>query len=180
MNDLVFVMCNLKLNDNQIKKQADDFGVVDDLSSDDDWIIEGEKHSNFDLLGAIDSATRRKNSKEDESDEEEIPNDAEMESHGIEDDLEIQIDDNLENSRSFELNNIDNIGVGTSSNTNVHNIGVGTSSNTNVHNIGVGTSSDTNNPFDDNDIDECLRNNEQDEGNEASFSLHDTLVDCLF
>jgi hypothetical protein len=167
MNDLVFVMCNLKLNNNQIKKQADDFGVVDDLSSDDDWIIEGEKHSNFDLLGAIDSATRRKNSKEDESDEEEIPNDAEMESHGIEDDLEIQIDDNLENSRSFELNNIDNIGVGTSSNTN-------------VHNIGVGTSSDTNNPFDDNDIDECLRNNEQDEGNEASFSLHDTLVDCLF
>jgi hypothetical protein len=167
MNDLVFVMCNLKLNDNQVKKQADDFGVVDDLSSDDDWIIEGEKHSNFDLLGAIDSATRRKNSKEDESDEEEIPNDAEMESHGIEDDLDIQIDDNLENSRSFELNNIDNIGVGTSSNTN-------------VHNIGVGTSSDTNNPFDDNDIDECLRNNEQDEGNEASFSLHDTLVDCLF
>jgi len=167
MNDLVFVMCNLKLNDNQVKKQADDFGVVDDLSSDDDWIIEEEKHSNFDLLGAIDSATRRKNSKEDESDEEEIPNDAEMESHGIEDDLEIQIDDNLENSRSFELNNIDNIGVGTSSNTN-------------VHNIGVGTSSDTNNPFDDNDIDECLRNNEQDEGNEASFSLHDTLVDCLF
>jgi hypothetical protein len=167
MNDLVFVMCNLKLNDNQVKKQADDFGVVDDLSSDDDWIIEEEKHSNFDLLGAIDSATRRKNSKEDESDKEEIPNDAEMESHGIEDDLEIQIDDNLENSRSFELNNIDNIGVGTSSNTN-------------VHNIGVGTSSDTNNPFDDNDIDECLRNNEQDEGNEASFSLHDTLVDCLF
>jgi hypothetical protein len=167
MNDLVFVMCNLKLNDNQVKKQADDFGVVDDLSSNDDWIIEEEKHSNFDLLGAIDSATRRKNSKEDESDEEEIPNDAEMESHGIEDDLEIQIDDNLENSRSFELNNIDNIGVGTSSNTN-------------VHNIGVGTSSDTNNPFDDNDIDECLRNNEQDEGNEASFSLHDTLVDCLF
>ena len=167
MNDLVFVMCNLKLNDNQVKKEADDFGVVDDLSSDDDWIIEEEKHSNFDLLGAIDSATRRKNSKEDESDEEEIPNDAEMESHGIEDDLEIQIDDNLENSRSFELNNIDNIGVGTSSNTN-------------VHNIGVSTSSDTNNPFDDNDIDECLRNNEQDEGNEASFSLHDTLVDCLF
>jgi hypothetical protein len=60
MNDLVFVMCNLKLNDNQVKKQADDFGVVDDLSSDDDWIIEEEKHSNFDLLGAIDSATRRK------------------------------------------------------------------------------------------------------------------------
>jgi len=89
MNDLVFVMCNLKLNDNQVKKQADDFGVVNDFSFDDDWIIEGKKHSNFDLLGAIDSATRRKNGKEDESDEEEIPNNAEMESHGIEDDLEI-------------------------------------------------------------------------------------------
>jgi hypothetical protein len=35
MNDLVFVICNLKLNDNQVKKQAEDFGVVlDDLSFD--------------------------------------------------------------------------------------------------------------------------------------------------
>jgi hypothetical protein len=66
MNDLVFIMCNLKLNDNQVKKQGDDFGVVDDISSDDDWITEGEKHdgsSNFDLLDVIDSATRRKNGK---------------------------------------------------------------------------------------------------------------------
>jgi hypothetical protein len=31
-----------------------------------------------------------------------------------------------------------------------------------------------------NDIDECLRNNEENEGNEAGFNLHDTLVDCLF
>ena len=142
MNDLVFVMCNLKLN--QVKKQADDFGVEDDLSSDDDWIIQGEKHSNIDLLGAIDSATQRKNGNEDESDEEEIPNDAEIESYGTEDDLEIRIDD----------------------------IGVVTSSSTNAHNIGVGTSSDTNNP-----LDECLRNNEEDEGNEADFSLHDTPTD---
>ena len=72
------------------------------------------------MLDVIYSATRRKNGKEDESDEEEIPNDAEMESHGTEDDLEIKIDD----------------------------IGVGTSSSTNAHNIGVGTSSDTNNPLD--------------------------------
>ena len=165
MNDLVFVMCNLKLN--QVKKQADDFGVEDDLSSDDDWIIQGEKHSNIDLLGAIDSATQRKNGKEDESDKEEIPNDAKMESHGTEDDLEIQIDDNLENSMSFELNNIDNIGVGTSSSIN-------------VHNIGVGISSDTNNPLDDNDINKCLGNNEQGEGNEANLSLHDTPADYLF
>lgn len=126
MNDLVFVMCNMKLNNNQVKKQASDFGVEDDISSDDDWITEGEKHPNFDLFGVIDSATRRQNGNEDESDEEEIPNDVEMKSHGIEDDLNIQIDD----------------------------IGVGTSSSTNVHNIGVGTSSDTNNPLDANDIDE--------------------------
>jgi hypothetical protein len=59
MNDLVFVMCNLKLNDNQVKKQAGDFGIEDDLSSDDDWITEGEKHPNFDLLGAIDSANTK-------------------------------------------------------------------------------------------------------------------------
>jgi len=152
MNDLVFVMCNLKLNNNQVKRQADDFCVEDDLLSDDDWITEREKHSNIDLLGAIDSATRRQNGNEDESDEEEIPNDAEMESNGNEDDLEIQIDD----------------------------IGVGTSSSTNAHNIGVGTSSDTNNLLDANDIDECLRNNEEDEGNEAGFSLHDTPADYLF
>jgi len=61
MNDLVFVMCNRISNDNQVKKQASDFGeVLDDLSSDDDWITEGEKHdssSNFDLFGVIDSAT---------------------------------------------------------------------------------------------------------------------------
>jgi hypothetical protein len=79
-----------------------------------------------------------------------------MESHGTGDDLEIQIDDNLENSRSFELKNIDN--------------------------IDVGTSSDTNNPLNDNDndINECLRNNEKDEGNEASFSLHIIPANCLF
>jgi hypothetical protein len=152
MNDLVFVMCNLKLNNNRVKKQADDFGVEDDLSSDDDWITEGKKHSNIDLLGATNSATRRENGNEDESDEEEIPNDVEMESNGTEDDLEIQIDD----------------------------IGVGTSSSINVYNIGVGTSSDTNNPVDGIDIDECLRNNKEDEGTEAGFSLHDTPADCLF
>jgi hypothetical protein len=52
MNDLVFIMCNLKLNNNQVKKQADDFGVKDDLPSYDDWMTDGEKHSNIDLLGA--------------------------------------------------------------------------------------------------------------------------------
>ena len=162
MNDLVFVMCIMKLNDNQVKKEANDFGeVLDDLSSDDDWITEGEKHdgsSNFDLLGVIDSATRRKNSKEDESDDEENFNDAEMEYHGTEDDLEIQNDVNPDNSRSLELNIVDNIGVG-----------VGTSSNTNVHNIGVNTSSSNNNPLDGNDFDECFRNNEEDKGNEVDF-----------
>jgi len=81
--------------------------------------------------------------------------------------LEIQIDDNLENSRSFELNNIDNIGVGTSRSTN-------------IHNIGVGTSNDTNNFLDENDIDECMRNNEEDEDNKANFSLQDIPLNCLF
>jgi hypothetical protein len=51
MNDLIFVMCNLKLNNNQVKKQVDDFGVEDDLLSYNDWITEEEKHSNIDLLG---------------------------------------------------------------------------------------------------------------------------------
>jgi hypothetical protein len=44
-------MCNLKLKNNQVKKQVDDFGVEDDLLSYNDWITEGEKHSNIDLLG---------------------------------------------------------------------------------------------------------------------------------
>ena len=63
---------------------------------------------------------------------------------------------------------------------NKHDIGVGTSSSTNAHNIGVGTSNDINNPLDANDIDKCLRNNEEDEGNEAGFSLHDTPANYLF
>ena len=81
--------------------------------------------------------------------------------------MEIQIDDNLENSRSFELNNIDNIGVGTSRSAN-------------IHNIGVGTNSDTNNSLDENDIDECTRNNEEDEDNKTNFSLHDISANYLF
>ena len=106
----------------------------------------------------------------DESDDEENLNNAEMECHGTEDDLEIQNDVNPDNSRSLELNIVDNIGVG-----------VGTSNSTNVHNIGAGTSSsNSNNPLDGNDFDECFRNNEEDKGNKAMFSLHDTPTDCLF
>jgi len=41
-------MWNMKLNDNQVKRQVDDFGeVLDDLSSDDDWITYREKHNGF-------------------------------------------------------------------------------------------------------------------------------------
>jgi len=65
--------------------------------------------------------------------------------HGTEDDLEIQNNVNPDNSRSLELNIVDNIGVG-----------VGTSSSINVHNISASTSSSNNNPLDDNDFDECL------------------------
>jgi hypothetical protein len=101
---------------------------------------------------------KEKNDDEDESDEEKVSNDARMQGHGIGDDLKIHIDVNLENSRKFELNNIGNTGIDNSSNTN-------------VHNIGIGTSSDTNNPLNDNDFDKCLMNNEEDEGNKASFSL---------
>ena len=85
----------------------------------------------------------------------------------IEDDLEIQIDFNPENSRSFELNIVDNIGVGTDSSIN-------------VQNIGVDSSSSTNNSLDGNDVDEYLRNNEEDEVNNVGFSLHDTPSDYLF
>ena len=63
MNDLIFVMRNLKLNDNQVKKQANDFGKsLDDFSSNNDWITREEKHDdslNFQMLGVIDSVTRR-------------------------------------------------------------------------------------------------------------------------
>ena len=48
MTDLEFVMCNLKLNENQVKNHADNFNEdVNYLSSDDDWIIEGEIHQNL-------------------------------------------------------------------------------------------------------------------------------------
>jgi hypothetical protein len=124
-----------------------------------DWITEGEKYdgsSNFDLLGVIDSATRRKNGKKDKSDDEENLNDVGIECHGTEDDLEIQNDINPDNSRSLELNIVDNIGVG------------------------PGTSSSNNNPLDGNDFDDCFRNNEGDKGSKGVFSLHNTPTDCLF
>jgi len=94
-----------------------------------------------------------------------------MECHGTEDDLEIQNDVNPDNSRSLELNIVNNIGVGA---------GPGTSSRTNVSNIGAGTSSSTNVPLDGNEFNDCFRNNEGDKGNEGAFSLHDTSTDCLF
>ena len=57
MNDYVFVMCNLKLNDNQVKKQDNNFPeVLNDLSSNDDWITKEDKYdgsSNFDLPGVM-------------------------------------------------------------------------------------------------------------------------------
>ena len=68
--------------------------------------------------------------------------------------MKIQIDVNPNNSKSFELNNIDN--------------------------IGVGTSSDNNNPLNDNNISECSRNNEEDDDNETIFSVHDTPTNYLF
>jgi hypothetical protein len=37
-----------------------------------------------------------------------------------------------------------------------------------------------NNHLDDKDFDECFKNNVEDKGNEADFSLHDTPTDCLF
>jgi len=55
-----------------------------------------------------------------------------MKSHGIRDDLKTQIDVNPDYLMSFELNNVDN--------------------------IDIGISSDTNNSLDDKDLDECLRN----------------------
>jgi hypothetical protein len=81
-NNLVFVMCNFKLNNNQLEKQANDRGVVlDDLSFDNDLIIEGKNmifHLTFYLFSVIDSATQINNDKEDESNEEEISNNTEM------------------------------------------------------------------------------------------------------
>jgi hypothetical protein len=102
MNDLVFVMCNLKMNDKD-KKQVIDFDdVVDDLPSDDEWVTEREGHggsSNINLLQTIDSATRRQNGTEDDSDEDNF-NGVEMSTEATEDYFETL------HSRSLELNNV--------------------------------------------------------------------------
>jgi hypothetical protein len=90
-----------------------------------------------------------------------------MESRDIEDNLEIQNDINPDNSRSMELNIVDNIGVGISNSTN-------------VYNIGVGISNSCNNLLDGNDFNECFRNNKEDKNNETDFSLHNTLIYYLF
>jgi hypothetical protein len=71
------------------------------------------------------------------------------------------------NSRIFELNTIDNIGIGTRNNINVQNIGVDTNSNTSnslYHNVLL----------------KCLKNIEEDENNDVDFSLHDTQTNYLF
>ena len=63
MNDLVFVMCNLKMNDKG-KRQLIDFDEgINELPSDDEWVTEREGHGsspNINLLQAIDSATQKK------------------------------------------------------------------------------------------------------------------------
>jgi hypothetical protein len=61
--------------------------------------------------------------------------------------------------RNFGLNIINNIDVGTNNSTNVQNIGIETNNNINHH-------------LDDNNLDECLMNNKEDEGNNVGFSLH--------
>ena len=78
--------------------------------------------------------------------------------------LQIKNDVNSYNSRSLKLIIVDNT-----------NVRVGASSN----NINVVISS-SNNSFDNNDIHECLRNNEEDEDNEVGLSSHGTLAEYLF
>ena len=59
MNDLVFVMYNLKLKDRQSIKDVTTFGI-DELSSDDEWITEESSHinsSNENGLDILDGAT---------------------------------------------------------------------------------------------------------------------------
>lgn len=47
-------MCNLKLDENKVKKEAIVFYIVlDDLLSDDDWITEGEKHQTLIFLMSL-------------------------------------------------------------------------------------------------------------------------------
>lgn len=87
--------------------------------------------------------------------------------YGIKDDLKIQTDVNPNNLKSFELNIVNNISVGINRNTN-------------VHNIDVGTNNSSNNSLDDDNLDECLRKNKKDEGNDTDYSTHDTIADCLF
>jgi len=67
--------------------------------------------------------------KKNKNDDDDIFSDAKTKSHSIKDDLEIQNEVNLDNSRSLELNIVDNIGVG------------------------FGASSSSNNPLDGNDSD---------------------------
>ena len=123
---------------------------------DDDWITEGEEHNgslNIDLLGIIDSATRRQNGTEDDSDEDNF-NGVEMSTEATEDYFETL------HSRSLGLNN-----VGAQSRTS---------------NISVSTGS-TSNLFHCDAIDAIPGHSEGGESEtEAGFSLHDTPVECLF
>ena len=95
MNDLVFVMHNLRLGDKQKRKIDDTSFTIEDLSSDDEWVVDKEQDidsSNEDLLNVL-STPRDKEIVEDD-DVEEIGEFLDLESHGSKshDDLEIAIE----------------------------------------------------------------------------------------
>ena len=70
MNDLVFVMYNLKLGERQKRKIVETSFTIENLSSDDEWTVD-EQHdsSNEDLLNIL-SATKDKEIVEDDAMEE--------------------------------------------------------------------------------------------------------------
>lgn len=67
MNDLVFVMYNLKLKDKVAKRDDEhDQGPFEELDSDDEWIIEENDHrvspsSSQDWVSVLDSQRNEKN-----------------------------------------------------------------------------------------------------------------------
>lgn len=105
MNDLVFVMYNLKLSNKQVRKQLS----VDDLSSDDEWIVEeGEAREGMenDVLDVLDGEATRE--KEDIQGEDSNPIHEEINEEPLDTSKDLEVVDDIGGLR-FEESNLDDI-----------------------------------------------------------------------
>ncbi|XP_031392253.1 uncharacterized protein LOC116204300 [Punica granatum] len=112
MNDLVFVMYNLKLKDKKIRKQVD--LQVDDISSDDEWIVEEETENTAALSHNFNLRSLGRGNDGDKESEDNQIGDADAENmrtqeHGTVDDLELPEENEFDNLYDDDVGDYDDL-----------------------------------------------------------------------